>query len=139
MTATTATYSKFIQRRRNADQRGATIAGAERPARPALIAGETVDAISMPASFGALVRAELDLMMLAGPVVTGDDGSWNFVTLPTDTRQSTVPAGLLPFGVRTIPAGTPLAGADLSARPPASWWTVIGAARRVAHRTTRVA
>jgi hypothetical protein len=115
---------------------------AERATAPALIAGATFDAISMPAAFGALVLAELDIMMLAGPVVADGDGSWTFLTRPADTRQPAVPTDLLPLGVRAVPAGTPvapLAGADRPGRPPAIWWTVIGAARRVAHRTGRVA
>jgi hypothetical protein len=105
----------------------------------ALAAGENVDAISMPAAFGALVLAELDIMMLAGPVIADDHGSWLFLTERADARQSTVPADLLPLGVRVVPAGTPVAPADRPGRAPAIWWTVIGAARRVAHRAGRVA
>lgn len=108
----------------------------------ALVAGENVDVISMPAAFGALVLAELDIMMLAGPVIADDHGSWLFLTQRAGTRQSTVPTDLLPLGVRVVPAGTavaPLATADRPGRAPAVWWTVIGAARRVAHRASRVA
>lgn len=95
---------------------------------PPLIAGETVDAISMPAAFGALVQAELGIMMLAGPVTADDDGSLIFLTQRAETPA--VPADLLRLGVRAVPAGTPLE----PGRSPAIWWTVIGASRRVAHR-----
>lgn len=108
------------------------------PARLTWPFEENVDALSMPAAFGALVLAELDIMMLAGPVIADDDGSWIFLT----ERAGTVPADLLPLGVRVVPAGTPVAPratADRPDRAPAIWWTVIGAARRVAHRTSRVA
>ncbi|MGB3438321.1 MAG: hypothetical protein WBA97_06165 [Actinophytocola sp.] len=111
----------------------------ERVTLPALIAGEDVDAISMPAAFGALVLAELDIMMLAGPVLADDGGSWTFLVQRAGTRRPAVPTDLLPLGVRVVPAGTlvtPLATEDHS---PAIWWTVIGAARRVAHRHSRVA
>lgn len=118
----------------------ATTMRTERPhthREPVLAAGGDVDAISMPATFGALVLAELDVMMLAGPVVTDDDGSWTFLTQRAGTRPPAVPADLLPLGVRVVPAGTPLAAADRPERAPACWWTVIGAARRVAHRAGR--
>lgn len=97
------------------------------------IAGEDVDAISMPAAFGALVRAELEIMMLAGPVVADGDGSWTFLTQRAE--GATLPADLLPLGVRTVPAHTPLTATDRRDRQPAIWWNVVGAARRVAHRT----
>lgn len=137
MTATT-TYPKSTRCRWNAGRLSGPAGVAERVAPPTLIAGEKVDAISMPAAFGALVRAELDIMMLAGPVVADDDGLWTFLTRLADTGQPTVPTDLLPLGVRAVPVGTPVATADLSDRPPAIWWTVIGAARRVAHRTSRI-
>jgi hypothetical protein len=137
MTATT--YPKPTQRRWNADQFSKPLAGGDRAPEPAAITGTTIDAISIPAAFAALVRAELDIMMLAGPVVAGDDGLWTFLTQRTDTPHPTVPTDLLPLGVRTVPAGTPLAAADRPDRPPAIWSTVIGAARRVAYRTRRVA
>lgn len=138
MTATT-TYPTSIRCRWSADQLSGPVGVVERAPLPVLIAGENVDAISMPAAFGALVRAELEIMMLAGPVVADDDGSWTFLTQRTDTRQPTVHTDLLPLGVRPVPAGTPVATADRLDHPPAIWWTVVGAARRVAHRTRRVA
>jgi hypothetical protein len=133
MTATT-TYPKSTQWRTSADPAGV----AQHGTAPALIAGDDVDAISMPAAFGALVLAELEIMMLAGPIVA-DDGSWVFLTQRADTRQPVVPGDLLPLGVRAVPAGTPLATGDRPAQAPAIWWTVIGAARRVAYRTRLVA
>jgi hypothetical protein len=135
MTATT-TYPESTQCRSTAEQPGG---GAEYATRPALIAGENVDAISMPAVFGALVLAELDIMMLAGPVVADDGGSWIFLTECAGTRQPAVPTDLLPLGVRAVPAGTFLATADRADHAPAIWWTVIGTARRVAHRAGRAA
>lgn len=133
MTATT-TCPRPTHYRWN-DRHGGPVA--ERATRPAAITGEDVDAISMPAAFAALVQAELEIMMLAGPVVADDDGSWTFLTERAGTRQPAMPADLLPLGVRPVPAGTPLATADRADRPAAIWWTVIGAARRVAHRTSR--
>lgn len=102
---------------------------------PTVIAGASIDAISMPATFGALVQAELGIMMLAGPVLAEDDGSWTFLTRRTDTPHPNVPADLLPLGVRPLPVGTPIAAVGRLDRAPAIWSTVIGAARRVAHRT----
>jgi hypothetical protein len=111
---------------------------ADRAPLPAHIAGEDLDAISMPATFGALVQAELGIMMLAGPVITDDDGSWTFLTERADTRRP-VPTDLLRLGVRAVPAGTALVDAGAPGQAAAIWWTVIGAARRVAHRLSRVA
>ncbi len=142
MTAT-ATNPNLTQCRSNADQRGRVVAVADRASESAVLAGTTIDAISMPATFGALVRAELEIMMLAGPVVADQDhGSWTFLTQRTDTPHPTVPTDLLPLGVRTVPAGTPVAPPAAATRadcPPAIWSTVIGAARRVAYRASRVA
>jgi hypothetical protein len=133
MTATT-TDPKWS----NSDQHARPVTVENRA--PAVIAGTASDAISMPATFGALVQAELDIMMLAGPVVADqDDGSWIFLTQRTDTSHPTVPADLLPLGVRTVPAGTSVAVVDRPVCPPAIWSTVIGAARRVAYRTRLIA
>jgi hypothetical protein len=109
---------------------------------PALVAGDGGDAITMPAAFGALVQAELEIMMLAGPVVADPaDGSWTFLTRPANTRSPAVPADLLALGVRPIPAGTrvvlPTALVTASGHPPAIWSAVVGASRRVAERTRR--
>lgn len=116
---------------------------------PAAIAGEAVDAITMPPAFGALVQAELEIMMLAGPVVEGpSDEPWTFLTQLANTRSPAVPADLLALGVRLVPAGSRvmLPGTPdrpgrrswitppASRRAPAIWSCVIGAARRVAAR-----
>lgn len=127
----TATYPKSTRFRRMADQVGVE----DRATVPALVVGEDVDAVSIPAAFGALVRAELEIMMLGGPVVADDDGSWTFLVERGDTPLPAVPTDLLPLGVRVVPAGTPLAVADRPRQPAAIWWTVMGAARRVAYRT----
>ena len=132
MTATT-TFPTSTQSRHDS---GPVEVAAARPI--AHLAGDDVDAISMPAGFGALVLAELEIMMLAGPVVTDDDGSWTFLTERTGARRP-VPSDLLPLGVRAVPAGTALGEADEPGQSAAIWWTVIGAARRVAHRLSRVA
>ena len=134
-----ATSPKPTHHRWDADPLPEQAAVAERAPRPALTAGENVDAISMPAAFGALVRTELGIMMLAGPVVADDDGSLTFLTRRADTRRPSVPTDLLPLGVREVPAGTPVAAGDRPGEPLPIWWTVIGAARRVAHRNSRVA
>jgi hypothetical protein len=97
------------------------------------ITGDTIDAISMPAPFAALVQTELEIMMLAGPVTTDPDGSSTFLTQPATSPNPKVPTDLLPLGVRLIPTGTPVV-LPTSNHRPAIWSTVIGAARRVAHR-----
>lgn len=111
--------------------------GVGRPRGPVLavlVAGEAVDAISVPAEFAEHVQAELEIMLLAGPVVA-EDGSWTFLTQPANTECPRVPADLLSLGVRLVPAGTRIAlTTETADRPPAIWSTVIGAARRVAHR-----
>lgn len=136
MTATT-TYPTNTRTRSHAALFSGPAGVTEHATPPALIAGEDVDAISMPAAFAALVQAELGIMMLAGPVIADEDGSWIFLTQRADTRR--VPTDLLPLGVRAVPAGAALATADGSAGSPEIWWTVIGAARRVAHRISRAA
>lgn len=103
-----------------------------------LIAGDTVDAIAMPAPFAALVQAELEIMMLAGAVITDPDGSCTFLTQPANSPNPAVPTDLLRLGVRLVPAGTPVILPATPNRPPAIWSTVIGAARRVAYRTRQV-
>ena len=116
---------------------------------PAVIAGEAVDTITMPPAFGALVQAELQIMMLAGPVVSGPaEESWAFLTQPANTRSPAVPRDLLALGVRLVPAGSRVVLPEASGRSgrwtwvtpptpgrePAIWSAVIGAARRVAAR-----
>jgi hypothetical protein len=113
-----------------------------RPAPAATTTGEPGDAITMPATFGALVLAELEIMMLAGPVVADDEGSWTFLTQPANTRTPAVPADLLALGVRLVPADArPAAPASVAGAgsAPAIWAAVIGASRRVAERTRRSA
>lgn len=113
--------------------------------------GQAGDAITMPAAFGALVQTELEIMMLAGPVVAEvAEGSWIFLTQPRNTRSRAVPADLLAFGVRLLPRGDRVVlpaseGPGTSSwiapptpdRQPAIWSVVIGAARRVAERARR--
>lgn len=119
--------------RRTVDQPGQPVGDR----RSVLVTGETVDAISTPAEFGALVQAELEIMMLAGPVIADQDGSWTFLTQLTNAESPAIPADLLALGVRLVSPGTRIAlpaTADPPGRPPAIWSAVIGAARRVAFR-----
>jgi hypothetical protein len=106
----------------------------------AAVTVEGGDAITMPAAFAALVQAELEVMMLAGLVVTDPgEGSWTFLTQPANTPAPAVPADLLALGVRLLPAGTRVALPATADRPPALWSVVIGASRRVADRARRSA
>lgn len=68
--------------------------------------GQTFDAVSMPAHLGVLVRAELGIAMLTGPVVTDPEGKrWTFLTKPLDRLRPTIAAGLSHDLVDVVPHG----------------------------------
>ena len=146
--ATATLYPEAPQHQHEGDQLGGPVAVETWTRRPVLVAGEAVDAITMPAAFAELVQCELGIMMLAGPVVAGPEGSWTFLTQLANTRSAAVPADLLALGVRLVPAGTHVVLPEAfdgsgrwswvtppaTNREPAIWSCVIGAARRVAAR-----
>lgn len=109
--------------------------------------GGVLDAVTMPATLGRRVLADLQLMMLEAPVVAApDDTSWMFLTQPVAEPGRDVPADLRRLQVHRIPAGThvliPTRLDSASGlrwvtrpqprRPSPPWSVVIGATRRVA-------
>lgn len=109
--------------------------------------GMVLDTITMPATLGEKVRAELGFTILAGPVAADPDGAWwTFLTQPAVRRD--IPAELRELEVGTAGHGahvvipTRLDGAgDQGWRwverphphqslPP--WPVVLGATRRIA-------
>jgi hypothetical protein len=68
--------------------------------------GQVVDAVSMPAALGMLVRAQLDIAMLSGPIVADPDGRrWTFLTKPLDRLRPDIAAGLSHLMVELAPHG----------------------------------
>jgi hypothetical protein len=68
--------------------------------------GQTVEAVTMPASLGALVRTELDIAMLSGPVVADPDGThWTFLTKPLERLRPNTAADLSHLRVDVAPHG----------------------------------
>lgn len=68
--------------------------------------GQTVDAVTMPAGLGAMVRNELGIAMLCGPVIADPDGSrWTFLTKPLDTLRPNITADLSDAQVDLAPHG----------------------------------
>lgn len=126
----------------------------ERGARLVVAAGEGLDAITMPASFGEQVLIGLRISIQAGPVLVGPERKrWAFLTQQANVRHPVVPQDLSSLDVRLVPAGSPIVlpagiaalGTDVLGRaswiaPPSTrtrlsiWTAVIGTARRVAAR-----
>lgn len=109
--------------------------------------GRVLDAVTMPATLGSEVLADLQLMMLAGPVIaTPDNSTWMFFTEPVNGSAREVPAELLDLQVHLIPEGAHVViptrvDSDSSLRwikppqphrPSPPWSVIIGVARRVA-------
>ena len=68
--------------------------------------GQTLDAVTMPASLGARVRAELGIAMLSAPIVCQPDGKrWTFLTKPLDRLRPNIAADLSHLRVDVAPAG----------------------------------
>jgi hypothetical protein len=114
--------------------------------RLAMAVGQVLDAITMPATLGASVLAELRITMLSGPVIADLGGAWwTFLTAPATKSRPDIPAELHALKVHPIPRGAhviipnPTAVAGLSRwiesplprRPLPPWSVVIGATRRV--------
>lgn len=113
--------------------------------------GRVLDAVTMPAALGDKVLADLQLMLLVGPIVaTPDNSSWMFFTEPATGPARDVPVELRHLQVDLIPKDTHVVipthiDSDTGLRwikqpqphrPPPPWSVVIGIARRVATRTT---
>jgi hypothetical protein len=72
--------------------------------------GQTVEAVTMPASLGAMVRAELGIAMLSGPVAAAPDGArWTFLTKPLDRLRPNITADLSHLRVDVAPHGAHVA------------------------------
>jgi hypothetical protein len=68
--------------------------------------GQTLDAVRMPANLGALVRAELGIALLSGPVLADPDGQrWTFLTKPLDRLRPNITADLSHVRVNVVPHG----------------------------------
>jgi hypothetical protein len=110
-----------------------------------------MDAITMPAALGRRVLAELQIAMLAGPVISGPGEWWTFITEPATAPRPAVPAELCRAKVHIAPRGAHVVipprrealewikrPQPQHALPP--WSVVIGATRRVAaHMTVALA
>lgn len=116
------------------------------PRRLAVAVGQELDAVTMPATLGQSVLAELQVTMLAGPVLADPGGAWwTFVTAPVLASRPTVPSELHVNKVRLTPRGAQviipgLIDSDASPRwvvPPQPryslppWSVVIGTTQRV--------
>jgi len=68
--------------------------------------GQVLDAVTMPASLGARVHAELGIAMLSAPVVTEPEGKrWTFLTKPLDRLRPNIAADLSHLRVDVAPHG----------------------------------
>jgi hypothetical protein len=68
--------------------------------------GNALHTITMPASLASQVLCELQICMLAGPVVEGPNTDWTFFTAPPETADPLVPDDLRPMGVRSACPGS---------------------------------
>jgi hypothetical protein len=95
-------------------------------------AGQIVDALTVPTPLAKQAQAELEVMMLAGPVIASPDGgTWTFLTaLATDAPH--VPPDLDVAGVHAALRGTCLVlPPDLTATRPEGWhWIAAPPGRR---------
>jgi hypothetical protein len=68
--------------------------------------GQVLDAVTMPSTLGAQVRAELGIAMLSGPIVADPDGTrWAFLTKPLDRLRPATAADLSHERVEVVPHG----------------------------------
>lgn len=106
--------------------------------------GEMLDAVTMPTLLGQKVLAELQITMLAGPVIAAAGGAWwTFLTAPAAVSRQGIPAELRARKVHLTPDGAQVIIPNqidseatprwvVSPRPLPPWSAVIGATRRVA-------
>lgn len=121
------------------------------PRRLAVAVGQALDAVTMPSALGQSVLAELQITMLAGPVITGPGGGWwTFLTAPATASRPDIPAELHACKVQLTPRGAQviipsLIDDEASSRwitpprprhPLPPWSVVIGATRRVVDHLT---
>ncbi|CRK59316.1 hypothetical protein [Alloactinosynnema sp. L-07] len=114
----------------------------------ALSAGQTIDALTMPAPLARRVHAALDVMLLAGPAIaTPNSAWWTLLTDRSAAEQPSVPHDVVAAGVCAVARGdhvrvpthlTDMNGAawrwtrmPLGRRPLPPWSAVVGATRRV--------
>ena len=72
--------------------------------------GMVLDTITMPATLGEKVRAELGFPVPAGPVATAPDGDrWTFLTQPAAAARRAIPAELRELDVDTAGDGAHVA------------------------------
>lgn len=72
-----------------------------------LAIGQTVEAVTMPAALGAMVRDELGIALLSGPVSTDPEGRrWTFLTKPLETLRPNITADLSHLAVTVAPLGS---------------------------------
>ena len=124
------------------------------PRRLAVTVGQVLDAITIPTTLSASVLAELQITMLAGPVIAGPgDAWWTFLTAPAAASRPDISADLHARKVHLAPRGAhviipnPTAGKGLPQwiapprphHPLPPWSVAIGATRRVADHLASVA
>jgi hypothetical protein len=112
--------------------------------------GRVLDVVTMPAPLGGRVLAELQLMMLVGPVIAApDDSSWMFFTEPVIGAARDVPAELRHLQVHLMPEGAHVViptridshsglrwiKQPQPHRPSPPWSVISGIARRVAAKS----
>lgn len=116
------------------------------PRRLVVAVGRVLDAVTMPATLGRSVLTELQLTMLAGPVIAGPGGAWwTLLTESATVLRPDLPAELHAHKVYLAPSGTHviiplLVDGEGSSRwieqprsryPLPPWSVVIAATRRV--------
>jgi hypothetical protein len=116
------------------------------PRRLVLAVGHVLDAVTMPEPLGASVLAELQITMLAGPVVADSDGPrWTFLTDLATASQPDISSDLHAHTVHLVPRSGHVIvpgpsdgeGSSRWVRPPRPhhrlppWSVVIGTTRRV--------
>jgi hypothetical protein len=117
------------------------------PPRLVVAVGQVLDAVTMPATLGGSVLAELRITMLAGPVIADPGGAWwTFLAAPAAASRPDIPAELHARRVHLTPRGAHVIIPNLTAgdglprwiEPPRPhhqlppWSAVIGETRRVA-------
>lgn len=76
------------------------------PRRHVKAVGEELDAVTVPFTRGQAVLAELQMTMLAGPVIADPGGGWwTFLTAPTTASQPDIAAELRAGKVHLTPRG----------------------------------
>lgn len=116
------------------------------PRRLVMAVGRELDAVTMPSALGQAVLAELQVTMLAGPVIADPGGGWwTFLTAPNTASQPDISTELRVGKVHLTPRGARVVVPSLidcgtsprwinrppPRRPLPTWSVVIGMTRRV--------